>query len=80
MAYHCAESMDIGIITPYNGQSRLAKAMILDMLASQGRSHTITSATVHQYQGSEMNAIIYDAVDCYRMPTQECCLPLLKTT
>ncbi len=68
MAYHCAESMDIGIITPYNGQSRLAKAMILDMLASQGRSHTITSATVHQYQGSEMNAIIYDAVDCYRMP------------
>ena len=67
MAYHCAENMDIGIITPYNGQSRLAKAMVSDMLASQGRPHAITSATVHQYQGSEMNAIIYDAVDCYRM-------------
>ena len=67
MAYHCAENMDIGIITPYNGQSRLAKAMIRDMLASQDRPHAIVSATVHQYQGSEMNAIIYDAVDCYRM-------------
>jgi len=67
MAYHCAGNMDIGIITPYNGQSRLVKAMIRDMLASQGRPHAITSATVHQYQGSEMNAIIYDAVDCYRM-------------
>lgn len=28
----------------------------------------IACATVHQFQGSEKDVIIYDAVDCYRMP------------
>lgn len=53
----------IGIITPYAAQTRLIRAMIQDY-----RKNAPTDAacsTVHQFQGSERNLIIFDAVENY---------------
>ena len=57
----------IGIITPYNAQSRLIVAMLRDLQEKNRKYKQVVCATVHQFQGSEKNIIIYDAVDCYRM-------------
>lgn len=52
----------VGIITPYAAQTRLIKAMIQDH--RQGKKFTdVSCATVHQFQGSERNVIIFDAVE-----------------
>lgn len=59
---------EVGIITPYSAQSRLILSMIRDMQEKDDRWLKVSCATVHQFQGSEKPVIIYDAVDCYRMP------------
>lgn len=54
---------EVGVITPYAAQARLIGAMIIDELGPDaGR---ISSATVHQFQGSERDTIIFDAVESY---------------
>ena len=58
---------EIGIISPYSAQSRLLLAMIRDLRERDPAFKSLTTATVHQFQGSEKPVIIYDAVDCYRM-------------
>ena len=58
----------VGIITPYSAQARLVLAMIRDLQERDTRFLHVKSATVHQFQGSEQPVIIYDAVDCFRMP------------
>lgn len=63
-----AGQYEIGIITPYSAQSRLMLAMIRDLQERDEKYRKITCATVHQFQGSEKAVIIFDAVDCYRMP------------
>ena len=68
MAESICEQYEVGIITPYSAQARLMLAMIRDMQEKDPKYKAITSATVHQFQGSERPVIIYDAVDCYRMP------------
>ena len=57
---------NIGIITPYNAQSRLLHCMSMDQKEKSKKDTRISCATVHQFQGSEKEMIIYDAVDCYR--------------
>ena len=64
MSVHCG----VGIITPYSAQSRLILAMIRDLQERNSQYANVSSATVHQFQGSEKPVIIYDAVDCFRMP------------
>ena len=64
---NCAMVHEVGIITPYNAQSRLLHAMSRDAAEHDPGQREITCATVHQFQGSEKDVIIYDAVDCYRM-------------
>ena len=59
---------EVGIITPYSAQSRLILAMIRDLQEKDKKYKRITCATVHQFQGSEKAIIIFDAVDCFRMP------------
>lgn len=54
----------VGIITPYAAQTRLIKAMIQDHRLSK-RNTNVSCATVHQFQGSERNVIIFDAVESY---------------
>ena len=58
----------VGIITPYSAQSRLILSMIRDLQERNDWFKSVSSATVHQFQGSEKPVIIYDAVDCFRMP------------
>ena len=61
-------SYEVGIITPYSAQSRLILSMIRDIQERDDRWNNVSCATVHQFQGSEKPIIIYDAVDCFRMP------------
>jgi len=68
MALEAAKKNEVGIITPYHAQSRLLHAMARDAAEQNTSLNPISCATVHQFQGSEKDVIIYDAVDCYRMP------------
>ena len=68
LAVNGAQTREVGIITPYNAQSRLLHAMERDILEQMPKLQKISCATVHQFQGSEKDIIIYDAVDCFRMP------------
>lgn len=67
LAVKAAKHHEVGIITPYNAQSRLLHALSRDVMEKDPEIKRITCATVHQFQGSEKDVIIYDAVDCYRM-------------
>ena len=69
---------EVGIITPYSAQSRLILSMIRDMQKHDDRWIKVSCATVHQFQGSEKPIIIYDAVDCFRMPYPGVLLTSLK--
>ena len=69
---------EVGIITPYSAQSRLMLSMIRDIQEYDKRWLKVSCATVHQFQGSEKPVIIYDAVDCFRMPYPGTLLTSLK--
>lgn len=69
---------EVGIITPYSAQSRLILSMIRDIQEYDKRWLKVSCATVHQFQGSEKPVIIYDAVDCFRMPYPGTLLTSLK--
>lgn len=53
----------IGIITPYAAQVRLIRAMLKDYY-TKGTTN-VSCATVHQFQGSESDVIVFDAVESY---------------
>lgn len=54
----------IGVITPYRGQVSLIRALKFDRKYSQGFENRIKIGTIHKFQGSECDVIIYDMVDC----------------
>lgn len=68
LALKAAQTQEVGIITPYHAQSRLLHAMVRDVNELEALPHAIKCATVHQFQGPEEDVIVYDAVDCYRLP------------
>ena len=68
LAIKAAQVGDVAVITPYNAQSRLLHAMARDAQGAVPEMKKIACATVHQFQGSERDTVIFDAVDCYRMP------------
>ena len=68
LALKAAQTQEVGIITPYHAQSRLLHAMVRDVNELEALPHAIKCATVHKFQGSEEDVIVYDAVDCYRLP------------
>ena len=53
----------VGIITPYAAQMRLIRAMINDYRYK--KTTNLTCSTVHQFQGSESDVIVFDAVESY---------------
>ena len=53
-----------GIVTPYAAQTRLIRAMLQDYSQNQNEKQ-ISCATVHQFQGSERDLIVMDAVESY---------------
>ena len=63
LAIHAAKEHEVGVITPYNAQSKLLRAMAMDLMESKARLKNIKCSTVHQFQGSERDVIIFDAVD-----------------
>ncbi len=56
----------IGIVTPYAAQSRLIRSIITDSFKNTPDQSGLSCATVHQFQGSEKDVIIFDCVDSYR--------------
>jgi hypothetical protein len=54
----------VGIITPYREQAKHIKKSI-KYLTNIYPNSKVEAATVHSYQGREMDLIIFDLVDCY---------------
>lgn len=54
----------IGIITPYKGQVALIKALHFERRYPEEFSKRLRIGTIHTFQGSECDVIIYDMVDC----------------
>ncbi len=57
-----AGSQSIGLITPYSAQARL-----LHRILRETQQRQVKVATVHRFQGSEQNLIVFDAVDSQPM-------------
>lgn len=57
----------IGIIVPYRAQAKLLREKLEDILESQENREGITIGTIHAYQGSEADVIIWDLVDAANM-------------
>lgn len=60
------EHKEVGIIAPYAAQSRLIRSMITDSYKDSPDQSMLSCATVHQFQGSQRDVIIFDCVDSYR--------------
>lgn len=58
------ETFDIGVITPYTGQVSLLKARFIENAYYQDFQDRVKIGTVHTFQGSECDVIIFDMVDC----------------
>lgn len=56
----------IGIITPYTGQVALLKALFIEKDYNLDFRERVKIGTVHTFQGSECDVIIFDMVDCSR--------------
>lgn len=56
----------IGVITPYTGQVSLLKAMFIERCYDSDFQDRVRIGTVHTFQGSECDVIIFDMVDCSR--------------
>lgn len=57
----------IGIVTPYRAQVELMEQLLDDVL--QKTRQRVTVATVHRFQGSERDMIIFDTVDSNSHPS-----------
>ena len=67
----------VGIIAPYAAQVRLIRAMLKDYY-SNGTTN-VSCATVHQFQGSEADMLIFDAVESYPKRAVGCILSFFKS-
>lgn len=52
----------VGIITPYSEQAKLLNCVLNILLSDENKKRAVC-ATVHQFQGSQRDIIIYDATD-----------------
>jgi superfamily I DNA and/or RNA helicase len=62
-----AADFSIGIITPYKGQVSLLRALKREREYEEKFDNRIKIGTVHTFQGSECDIIIFDMVDCFDM-------------
>jgi hypothetical protein len=56
-------SRSIGYVTPYRAQANLMDILLQDLYEQERLSADIISATVHRFQGSERDVMIFDTVD-----------------
>ncbi len=54
----------VSIITPFVAQTKIIKSLI-DDYREQGHKTRIRCATVHQFQGSESDVVLFDAVESF---------------
>lgn len=65
------ETFDIGVITPYTGQVSLLKSLFGKKNYSPAFQKRIRIGTVHTFQGSESDVIIFDMVDSLKFAKGE---------
>jgi hypothetical protein len=53
----------IGYVTPYRAQANVMDLLLQDLYQTEVLSADIISATVHRFQGSERDVMIFDTVD-----------------
>ncbi|MBE6183185.1 DEAD/DEAH box helicase [Heyndrickxia ginsengihumi] len=53
----------IGYVTPYRAQAALMSSLIDDLYENEKMTADIISATVHRFQGSERDMMVFDIVD-----------------
>ena len=63
-SYEREEYFSIGVITPYTGQVALLKARFIEKGYYSDFQERVKIGTVHTFQGSECDVIIFDMVDC----------------
>ena len=67
LAIKAAEKFSVGIISPYRLQANLLNLIARDYAEQNPDAKKIVCSTVHQFQGSEDQIIIYDATDCFNL-------------
>ncbi|MEI5907966.1 AAA domain-containing protein [Bacillus spongiae] len=55
----------IGYVTPYRAQAQLVTLLLQDLLEKELTEADIIAATVHKFQGSERDVMVFDSVDSY---------------
>ncbi len=60
-------TFSIGVITPYRGQASLLRALMFGQKYPIEFENRVKIGTIHTFQGSECDVIIYDMVDCPRL-------------
>lgn len=53
----------IGYVTPYRAQARLMDILLEDLYSNERLNADIIAATVHRFQGSERDVMIFDTVE-----------------
>lgn len=61
---HEEDEFSIGVITPYTGQVSLLKKLFSERKYNTDFQDRVRIGTVHTFQGSESDVIIFDMVDC----------------
>lgn len=62
---YLAGSRSIGYVTPYRAQAILMETLLSDLYLAELQEADIISATVHRFQGSERDVMLFDTVDSY---------------
>ncbi|WP_050615257.1 DEAD/DEAH box helicase [Bacillus testis] len=55
----------LGYVTPYRVQAQLMDDLLEDFYPMEKAAGQIVSATVHRFQGSEKEVMVFDSVDCW---------------
>ncbi len=53
----------IGYVTPYRAQANLMELLLADLYEQERATADIIAATVHKFQGSERDVMVFDTVD-----------------
>lgn len=56
-------SRSIGYVTPYRAQALLMEQLLGELYEQERSAADIIAATVHRFQGSERDVMIFDSVD-----------------
>jgi hypothetical protein len=60
---YMAGARSIGYVTPYRAQANLMELVLEDLYANELLTADIIAATVHRFQGSERDVMVFDTVD-----------------